>query len=166
MVAIIVRTVLLLTLTIASKVVVADIPRIDLVKVAKSERVLYLMSGGRVVREFPVTFGGRSTGHKQQEGDERTPEGTYILDFKKPDSRFFKSIHIDYPNAADREAARRRGVAPGGDIFIHGQRNGLGWLSFVVQHFNWTDGCIALADDDMQEVWELVRVPTPVHIAP
>lgn len=144
----------------------AQLAAVDLVKVVKSERRLYLMSAGAVAKEFPVTFGANPEGHKQQEGDEKTPEGKYTLDYKKADSAFYKAIHVSYPNAADTEAAKKRGVSPGGAIMIHGQKNGLGWLSFASQWFNWTNGCIALTNSDMEEVWQLVTVPTPIEIAP
>jgi murein L,D-transpeptidase YafK len=144
----------------------AGIPTVDLVKVDKSERTLSLMSGTTQLAQFPIVLGGNPIGHKQQEGDERTPEGRYILDFRKTDSAFFKAIHISYPNTTDKLNAKRRGVSPGGAIMIHGQKNGFGWLASVTQKFDWTDGCIALSDEDMQRVWDLVPVHTPIEIAP
>lgn len=140
--------------------------QVDLVHVDKSEARLYLIREGRVVAEFPVAFGGDPIGHKRQEGDERTPEGRYELDYKKRDSAFFRAIHISYPNADDVRRAEERGVSPGGAIMIHGQRNGFGWLAFVTQWFNWTDGCIALTNSDMQHVWDAVEVGTPITIEP
>jgi murein L,D-transpeptidase YafK len=103
-------------------------------------------------------------GHKQQEGDERTPEGKYLLDYKKDDSAFYKAIHISYPNQNDIENAKKRGVSPGGLIMIHGQRNGLGWLSFASQFFNWTNGCIAVTNSEMEEIWLAVDAGTPIEI--
>ena len=139
---------------------------IDLVKVDKSDRVLLLMSHVTVVARFPIVLGGNPVGHKQQEGDQRTPEGHYTLDFKKKDSAFFRAIHISYPNQVDTQRAQNAGVSPGGAIMIHGQKNGLGWLSGLSQQFDWTDGCIALSNEDMQRVWGLVQVPTAIEIAP
>lgn len=138
----------------------------DRVKVVKSERRLYLLRAGEVIAAFPIALGGQPQGHKQQEGDQRTPEGLYTLDYKKADSAFFKAIHVSYPQAADREQARRRGVDPGGAIMLHGQKNGLGWLAGVSQRFDWTNGCIALSNEDMQQVWDLIVVPTPIEISP
>lgn len=89
-----------------------------------------------------------------------------MLDFKKQDSAFFRAIHISYPNQADIQRAQVAGVNPGGAIMIHGQKNGFGWLSAVSQRFDWTDGCIALSNKDMQKVWNLVQVPTVIEIAP
>lgn len=137
---------------------------VDGVLVDKSDRKLYLLSNGAVVAEYPVAFGANPDGHKRQEGDERTPEGNYRLDYKKEDSAFYKAIHISYPNQADRDAAAARGVDPGGLIMIHGQRNGLGWLSFFTQRFNWTDGCIAVTNSEMDEIWDLVSIDTSIEI--
>lgn len=140
--------------------------RVDLVRVDKSERTLWLMRGDAVVARFPVALGGNPVGHKQREGDRRTPEGRYVLDFRKRDSAFFRALHVSYPNADDRARAKRAGVAPGGAIMIHGQPNGMGALAAVTQRRDWTDGCIALSNADMQRVWDLVRVPVPIEIVP
>lgn len=136
----------------------------DSVLVDKSEEKLYLLKDGAVIAEYSVAFGANPKGHKQQEGDERTPEGHYTLDFKKTDSAFYRAIHISYPNDADKQSATQRGVDPGGAIMIHGQRNWLGWLSFITQRFNWTDGCIAVTNSEMDEIWRMVAVPTPIEI--
>ncbi len=124
------------------------------------------MDTGRVVKEYKVAFGANPVGHKQQEGDERTPEGAYILDYKKSDSAFYKSIHISYPNEDDQLRAESLGVDPGGFIMIHGQRNGLSWLSGLTQLFNWTDGCIAVTNAEMDEIWQLVNKGTAIEIKP
>ena len=155
-----------LTLVLRPSSGIATAAPIDLVKVDKSDHTLSLISNGETIAIFHVALGGNPVGHKRQEGDRRTPEGHYLLDFKKPDSAFFRAIHISYPNEADEESAKRRGVRPGGAIMIHGQRNGLGWLSAASQRFDWTDGCIALSNKDMQIVWDLVNVPTPIEISP
>jgi murein L,D-transpeptidase YafK len=138
----------------------------DAVLVKKSEKTLYLLRDDKVFAKYHVVFGKRPKGHKVQEGDERTPEGKYMLDHKNPNSRYFKSIHINYPNAQDRATARKLGVDPGGHIMIHGQPNELGWLRMFSQFVNWTDGCIALTDEDMQAVWDAVDAGTPVEITP
>lgn len=141
-------------------------PAVTLVRVLKTDHKLQLLSGENLVREFRVVFGANPKGHKMQEGDERTPEGSYILDYKKTNSTFYRAIHISYPNAKDIASAKSRGVKPGGDIMIHGQRNGLGWLSFLSQRFNWTNGCVALPNKDMDIVWALVKEGTPIEILP
>jgi len=138
----------------------------DTVLVIKSEKRLYLMSKGEKFASLPVTFGARPAGHKQARGDERTPEGHYMLQYKNLNSKFYKSIHISYPNEQDRKNARRLGVDPGGDIMIHGQANGWEWAAPLVQHFSWTDGCIALSNRNMDRVWASVDPGTPIEIRP
>lgn len=138
----------------------------DMVLVEKSKSRLYLMRDGKAFASFRVAFGSNPKGHKQEQGDGRTPEGRYILDYKNPGSAYYKSIHISYPNAKDRKEARKRGVDPGGDIMIHGQKNGYGPLSILVQRFNWTNGCIALSDRDMDAVYDAVKPGTPIEIKP
>ncbi|MBM95870.1 MAG: hypothetical protein CMI09_08490 [Oceanospirillaceae bacterium] len=135
-----------------------------LVKVDKSERRLYLMHNDQVLHEFHIALGGNPRGHKQQEGDHRTPEGRYILDYKKEDSSFYRAIHISYPNAQDTEAARAAGVSPGGLIMIHGQPNRFGFLAPILQWFDWTEGCIALTNREMDIVMDVVQVGTPIEI--
>ncbi len=140
--------------------------RVDLVRVDKGERRMELVSSGRVVRTYSIALGGDPIGHKQQEGDERTPEGRYVLDWRNGGSAFHKSIHVSYPNAEDKASAARRGVDPGGMIMIHGQPNGFWWAAWLTQWFDWTDGCIAVTDGEMDEIWELVGNGTPIEIRP
>ncbi len=140
--------------------------KIDFVLVKKSEKKMFLLSKGKIIKQYKIALGANPKGHKQQEGDERTPEGTYVLDYKKTDSAFYKAIHISYPNKKDIERAKKSGVNPGGLIMIHGQKNGLGWLSGISQLFNWTDGCIALKNKDMDEVWSLVEAGTAIELQP
>lgn len=136
----------------------------DSVVVRKSEKKMFLYQGGKILKEYSVIFGANPKGHKQQAGDERTPEGNYILDYKKNDSSFYKAIHISYPNKIDIENAKMRNVNPGGQIMIHGQKNGFSWLAFIAQQFNWTDGCIAVTNKEMDEIWSLVDENTPILI--
>jgi murein L,D-transpeptidase YafK len=138
----------------------------DFVLVVKSESRLYLLRDQEVFASYRIKFGSNPKGHKQQQGDERTPEGRYILDYKNSNSSFYKSIHISYPNAEDRARARKRGVSPGGDIMIHGQSNGWGSFGWIIQFFNWTNGCIALTDSNMDRVWAAVEPGTPIEIRP
>jgi murein L,D-transpeptidase YafK len=140
------------------------VAEVDLVKVDKSERLLYLMQGDTVVKQYDIALGGSPQGHKQQEGDQRTPEGRYTLDYKKEDSSFYRAMHVSYPNKLDTENARQMSVSPGGFIMVHGQRNGLGWLAPLMQQFNWTDGCIALTNSDMDEFMSLVNTGTEIQI--
>lgn len=141
-------------------------PAIDLVRVHKSDRKLELVSGEKVVRSYAVALGANPVGHKSQEGDERTPEGRYVLDWRNPGSGYYRSIHVSYPDADDVAAAKRAGVDPGGMIMIHGQPNGYGWWSWLVQMFDWTNGCIAVTDEEMAEIWQMVEDGTPIEINP
>ena len=138
----------------------------DRVLVIKSKSKLYLKKQGKILKQYHITFGANPRGHKQKKGDERTPEGKYIIDYKNQDSRFYKSIHISYPNEADKKRAKKMGVNPGGCIMIHGQKNGLGRVEFMTQRFNWTDGCIAVSNHAMDEIWLAVDVGTPIEIKP
>ena len=137
---------------------------VDLVRVDKSEGKMYLMEWDAAVKEFHVALGANPKGHKQQEGDERTPEGEYTLDYKKAHSSFYRAMHVSYPNANDKAAAKASGVLPGGFIMVHGQRNGFGWLASITQRFNWTDGCMALTNSEMDEFMGLVKAGTKIRI--
>lgn len=138
----------------------------DRVLVVKSERKLYLMKGDRALREFEVSLGLAPTGHKSRSGDSRTPEGVYYLDERKVDSDFFLSIHVSYPNADDRRRAAELGVDPGGQIMIHGLPNDLKYEERRYAGSDWTDGCIALANADMIDVWLMTSAMTPIEIRP
>lgn len=141
-------------------------PAVDRVLVVKSTRTLTLFANGKVVRSYKVALGGEPVGAKQQQGDHKTPEGLYVLDRRNPKSRFYKSIHVSYPSEQDRQKAAQLGVDPGGDIMIHGLPNGFGWLGAAHRAMDWTDGCIAVTDKEMDEIWELVRDGTPIEIRP
>jgi murein L,D-transpeptidase YafK len=157
---------LLLLLPLQSLVTAESMQKADAVLVVKSEKRLYLISKGERFAALPVTFGADPVGHKQQRGDQKTPEGKYILDYKNQSSKFYKSIHISYPDKRDWVNAKKAGLDPGGDIMIHGQTNGWEWASPVVQLFSWTDGCVALSNSNMDKVWEAVDSGTPIEIRP
>ncbi|MDX1756315.1 MAG: L,D-transpeptidase family protein [Marinobacter sp.] len=143
-----------------------DIPPVSEVVVRKDERRLYLMAGEQVVRSYRISLGDNPVGHKLYEGDERTPEGDYTLDWRNPHSDFYKSIHISYPNDRDRELASAWGLDPGGSIMIHGLPNEAGDLAFAYRGLDWTDGCIAVSNEEMDEIWQLVADGTPIRITP
>lgn len=151
---------------LAAREAIAKKERVTLVRVDKSERRMWLMNRDKVVRSFPVSLGGNPRGPKRAEGDQRTPEGNYIIDWRNPTSVAYRSMHISYPNRNDREWAKRNGVSPGGNIMIHGQHNGIGWLWRVSQYFDWTNGCIGVANHDMDEIIALVKPGTPIVIHP
>lgn len=136
----------------------------DKILVNKSEAKLYVMKKGKPLKAYKVAFGSNPVGHKEREGDGRTPEGAYLLDFKNTNSKFYKSIRVSYPNAYDIAKAEALGLKPGGDIMIHGQPNGLAASASIRQRTNWTQGCIALTDSEMDEIWRLIDVGTPIEI--
>ncbi len=138
----------------------------DRVVLHKSDRQLSLYQEGRELKSYRVSLGLRPTGHKQQEGDFRTPEGHYFLTNRNPDSDFFLSIQVSYPDARDVAAARKSGVSPGGLIMIHGLPNIMKYPRERYLSTDWTDGCIALSNEDMLEVWLLTEPDTPIEIMP
>lgn len=143
-----------------------QLPLADEVLVLKSERKLYLLSEGDVLREFDIMLGGAPKGHKEREGDMRTPEGRYYLDLRNTNSDFFLSIRVSYPDPHDRRRAQRRGVDPGGQIMIHGFPNVRRYPERYYQGEDWTDGCIAVNDADMIDIWLMTRENTPIEIRP
>ncbi|MEP1215584.1 MAG: L,D-transpeptidase family protein [Marinobacter sp.] len=144
----------------------AEDPQVSEVLVRKEERRLYLLSGEQVVRSYRIGLGDNPSGHKLFEGDQRTPEGEYVLDWRNPNSDFYKSIHISYPNKQDRELASAWGLDPGGSIMIHGLPNEAGDMAFAFLGLDWTDGCIAVSNEEMDEIWQLVADGTPITIVP
>jgi len=136
----------------------------DRILVVKSEHTLSLFANGKVLKTYKVALGRGSGGPKQHEGDHETPEGFYMIDSRNTHSRFHRALHISYPNADDRSRALAAGVTPGGQIMIHGIQNGLGWLGSLQRTMDWTDGCIAVTDSEIEEIWDMVPIGTPVEI--
>jgi murein L,D-transpeptidase YafK len=132
--------------------------------VVKSERRLYLLQDGSVIRTYRVALGPNPVGHKVFQGDGRTPEGLYTLDWRNEASRFHRAIHISYPNDEDIERSIRFGGAPGGLIMIHGQPSD--GFRGSNPHYDWTEGCVALSNAEMDEVWLAVDDGTPIEILP
>ena len=140
---------------------------VDYVLVKKRQRKLYLYSGDSVVKTYPIALGKEPKGQKIREGDSRTPEGLYTLDWRNPTSKFYRSIHVSYPNVTQRRSAKEAGVDPGGAIMIHGQPSD--WaerIQLTFAHKDWTEGCIAVENQAMLEIWDLVRDGTPIKIDP
>lgn len=138
----------------------------DRVIVEKGARTLTLFRDGTALKTYRVALGQAPVGHKEEEGDGRTPEGLYQIDFHKADSDYHLALHISYPNARDTERANLRGVLPGGDIMIHGLRNGTGAIGAAHRLRDWTAGCIAVTDDEIEEIWRAVDDGTPIEIRP
>lgn len=142
---------------------------VDLVLVEKSAKTLYLLDGERVLRSYPIALGKNPVGHKEEAGDGRTPEGRYTLDWRNPESRFYRSIHISYPNEQDLERAQASNRDPGEFIMIHGSPAWVPSADWAKQWLNkedWTEGCIAVTNDMMDEIWQLVADGTPIEIRP
>ena len=136
----------------------------DKVYVKKSARIMQLLHNNSVIREYNIALGDNPKGQKQQEGDERTPEGWYTLDWANEQSAAYRSLHVSYPNSKDRANAKMLGVSPGGAIMIHGQMNGTELLTAFNQKRDWTNGCIAVTNSEMDEIMTLVKVGTPIFI--
>ncbi len=146
----------------------AEVIAVDLVRVIKNERRLFLLQGDRIVREYEISLGSNPEGHKYRAGDMRTPEGVYTLETRNENSRFHRSIRISYPGPADLQRAGMRGLDPGGDIMIHGLPNGITEAdSARFQGQDWTEGCVAVNDNRaMDEIWRLVPDGTLIEILP
>ena len=144
----------------------AEFPLADRVVVYKSERMLQLIRGDKVLKEAPIALGLSPQGHKQEEGDSRTPEGRYLLTKRNPNSDYFLSILVSYPNSRDVARAARRGVSPGGQIMIHGLPNEPSQNEEYYRLADWTDGCIAVSNSDMVDIWLMTSGDTPIEILP
>ena len=138
----------------------------DTVVVVKKERTLTLLSEGKVLKSYKVALGGDPVGPKARQGDHKTPEGIYVLDRRNAHSQFYRSIHISYPSARDATQARKLGVSPGGDVYVHGLPNGYGWIGSRHRLKDWTDGCIAVTNEEMDEIWKAVPDGTRIEIKP
>jgi murein L,D-transpeptidase YafK len=139
---------------------------VDKVIVNKSKRELLLMSGAQVLKSYRVALGRSPVGAKKQQGDGRTPEGIYTISGRNPASAFHRALRISYPNPSDRGRAKRAAVNPGGDIMIHGLPNGQGSIGAAHRLTDWTEGCIAVTNDEIEEIWRLVPNGTTVEINP
>ncbi len=144
----------------------ADFPTADKVLVEKAARKLHLLRGGEILRSFNIALGIRPVGDKQKEGDFRTPEGHYKLDVRNPDSDYFLSIRVSYPSPEDIREANSLGVDPGGAIMIHGQPNEPTYSEVYYRTQDWTNGCIAVSNSDMIDIWLMVNDDTPIEIRP
>ncbi|HET6175673.1 MAG TPA: L,D-transpeptidase family protein [Candidatus Sulfotelmatobacter sp.] len=138
----------------------------DHVLVLKKEHTLQLLSQGKVIKSYKVALGGNPVGPKARQGDHKTPEGVYVLDHRNAHSQFYKSIHVSYPTERERAAAQRMGVSAGGDVFVHGLPNGYRSVGAAHRLRDWTDGCVAVTDEEIDEIWLAVADGTPIEIRP
>ena len=139
---------------------------VDRILIEKSTRRLTLISQGEVLKSYKIALGGNPIGPKERQGDNKTPEGTYVIDARNRDSRFYLSLHISYPNERDKKRAKELGVSPGGDIMIHGIKNGFSWVGDAHTGVDWTKGCIAVTDQEIEEIDKLAPNGTIVEIRP
>jgi len=138
----------------------------DRILIEKKERRLTLLSKGKVLKAYQIALGGKPSGPKERQGDNKTPEGTYVIDSRNKNSRYHRSLHISYPNEKDKKRAKELGVSPGGDIMIHGIKNGLSWVGDLHTDVDWTKGCIAVTDEEIEEIDKLAPNGTIVEIRP
>jgi murein L,D-transpeptidase YafK len=138
----------------------------DKILIEKKERRLTLFSKGKVLKAYQIALGGNPNGPKERQGDNKTPEGTYVIDSRNRNSRYHLSLHISYPNEKDKKRAKELGVSPGGDIMIHGIKNGLSWVGDMHTEVDWTKGCIAVTDEEIEEIDSVVPRGTIVEIKP
>ena len=139
---------------------------VDKILIEKSERRLTLLSKGEVLKTYKIALGGNPVGPKERQGDNKTPEGIYVIDSRNKDSQYHLSLHISYPNEKDKKRAQDLGVSPGGDIMIHGIKNGFAWVGDAHAEVDWTKGCIAVTDEEIEEIEKLVPNGTVVEIRP
>lgn len=147
-------------------VVAARKGSVDKILIEKKERRLTLLSAGEVIKTYRIALGGNPVGPKDRQGDNKTPEGTYVIDSRNRDSRYHLSLRISYPNERDRKRARELGVSPGGDIMIHGIKNGLSGVGAAHAEVDWTQGCIAVTDEEIEEIAKVAPNGTVVEIRP
>lgn len=139
---------------------------VDRIIVEKSKRTMTLLKQDREVRTYKIALGRDPVGPKVMQGDNKTPEGIYYVDYKVPNSVYHRALHLSYPNPDDLERARALGVPPGGSIMIHGMKKDHLWMGDVQYLFNWTSGCIALTNREIEEIWDLISPWTLVEIRP
>jgi tetratricopeptide (TPR) repeat protein len=152
--------------TLQQKIFLLRTDPADKVLIEKKERRLTLLLKGEVIKTYKIALGGDPVGPKVMLGDNKTPEGVYTIDSRNSNSEYHLSLHISYPNEIDKKRAKELGVSPGGNIMIHGIKNGLGWVGESHAKFDWTKGCIAVTDEEMQEIYRLVPNGTTVVIMP
>jgi murein L,D-transpeptidase YafK len=149
------------SVVVTSRLAAQTATKVDRIVVEKSKRTLTLLAGPKILKTYKVALGGQPVGAKDRQGDHKTPEGIYSVDAKNPNS-----LHISYPNQTDRAHARKLGVSAGGDVEIHGLGSKWGWIGAKHRLTDWTDGCVALTNQEIDEIYPLVAVGTIVEIKP
>jgi L,D-peptidoglycan transpeptidase YkuD (ErfK/YbiS/YcfS/YnhG family) len=152
--------------TLEQKVFALRAEPADKVLIEKKERRLTLLSKGEVIKTYKIALGGNPVGPKERQGDNKTPEGTYIIDSRNGNSGYHLSLHVSYPNEKDKRRAKELGVSPGGNIMIHGIKNGFSWVGGSHAKVDWTKGCIAVTNEEMEEIYRFVPNGTIIEIRP
>jgi len=152
--------------TLQKEVFLLQTGPVDKILIEKKERRLTLILKGKVLKTYKIALGGNPNGPKERQGDNKTPEGSYVIDSRNRDSRYHLSLHISYPNERDKKRAKELGVSPGGDIMIHGIKNGFSWVGELHREVDWTKGCIAVTDEEIEEIEKLAPNGTVVEIRP
>ena len=156
----------LVALLVCSAAFSAPKPLADHIVVLKAQRKLQLYRQGKLLKSYSIALGQVTVGPKTRQGDHRTPEGIYRIDSRNPRSRYHLALHISYPNEQDRARARKLGVSPGGDIMIHGLPDRYAYLGALHRQYDWTDGCIAVTNAEIEEIWNLVPLGTTIELKP
>jgi murein L,D-transpeptidase YafK len=141
-------------------------PQADRIVILKSQRTMHLYRAGAIIKTYNVALGSQPVGAKTRQGDHRTPEGVYRIDARNSKSQFHLALHVSYPNQQDRDRARKLGISPGGDIMIHGLPDAYAFLGSLHRQRDWTEGCIAVTNAEIEEIWKLVPIGTEVEIKP
>jgi len=160
------KSVFILLFVLSATAFASEAVLADKVLIEKNTRRLTLYAKGRAIRVYKVALGGNSEGAKEREGDNKTPEGTYTIDSRNKKSGYHIALHVSYPKEKDKKRAKQLGVSPGGNIMIHGIRNGFGWIGSFHTWLDWTKGCIAVTDKEIEEIDKLVPDGTVVEIRP
>ncbi len=150
---------------VSKKIAFPKDTKADKILIEKEKRQLYLLKNGKKLKNYRISLGFNPVGHKEKQGDGKTPEGLYKIELKNPNSNYHFSLKVSYPNKTDREHAKEMGVSPGGDIMIHGLPNGFN-IGNMQRMVDWTAGCIAVTNNEIEEIEQLVDVGTPIEILP
>jgi murein L,D-transpeptidase YafK len=156
----------ILSCLLFSSITFATLPKADKIIVIKGKRILILLKDSEIIKTYRIALGKSPDGRKTQAGDQKTPEGNYIITSRNQHSKYYKAINISYPNESDIQNARRLGVSPGNSIAIHGLPKELEDIDKFHRRMDWTDGCIAVTNHEIDEIWQLVSDGTPIEIKP
>lgn len=139
---------------------------VDKILIIKNKRLLFLLNKNKILKKYKIALGKNPIGHKLRKNDFKTPEGKYFISSKNKKSRYYRSLKISYPNKRDKKSSNKLGTNPGGNIMIHGILNGFGWIGKFHRYYDWTKGCIAVTNKEIEEIWNVVKLGTKIEIHP